>query len=474
MKPTNIDIPNSTALEFIPESCGAVTVGCADVAGIVEGVIESSESLREEYDALRGTVTALEADQSKVSEASDEARLLSERAMARLNEGTHLIQSSLGTINSLLELVDTLGQHVTSFSAAMEQVRRSAQDIDGIAETTNILALNATIEAMRAGEAGKTFAVVANEVKSLANDTRKATEEISETIDALGDEAGEMIGRIEAGSTASAEAKSSVSRIEASLANVSDLVGEVDEQNDVIARSTSTISGHVESVQNVLLNFDSAAKTNEEKLGRAKQRMDDLEKTANDMFYQIVDAGLSPGDAPMVEQAKAAVAELIEITEKLLAAGSVTQAQLFDQEYKEIAGSNPTRFTTGITEFADTHWKPLLNKVFNGSESVLAAICMDVNGFLPTHIDLYSQDPTGDIRHDTQYCRNGRILPDDPSFDANSRQDAYKMGISRQETDGTRYTLVRGVLVPVFIAGKLWGEFRVAYTLGNEHSQQDR
>jgi len=66
----------------------------------------------------------------------------------------------------------------------MEQVRRCSKDIEDIAETTNILALNATIDAMRAGEAGRTFAVVTGEVKSLANDTRKATEEITATVDA--------------------------------------------------------------------------------------------------------------------------------------------------------------------------------------------------------------------------------------------------------------------------------------------------
>ncbi|MEP3420905.1 MAG: methyl-accepting chemotaxis protein, partial [Erythrobacter sp.] len=163
MKPITIDTANASALDQIPEKCGAVTVGCSDVAGVVEAVIQSSEALREEHEALRGTVTALEADQTKVSEASDEARLLSERAIERLGEGTSLIQSSLGQIGSLLEMVDTLGQHVTSFSAAMEQVRRSAKDIEDIAETTNILALNATIEAMRAGDAGRTFAVVASE-----------------------------------------------------------------------------------------------------------------------------------------------------------------------------------------------------------------------------------------------------------------------------------------------------------------------
>jgi len=63
-----------------------------------------------------------------------------------------MINNSLNEIGNLLSLVETLTQHVTGFAAAMDQVRRSSQEIDQIAETTNILALNATIEAMRAGE----------------------------------------------------------------------------------------------------------------------------------------------------------------------------------------------------------------------------------------------------------------------------------------------------------------------------------
>ena len=79
-------------------------------------------------------------------------------------------------------------------------------------------------------------------MKALAGQTGKATEEIAATIDALGGEAEEVIGRIEAGAKASGEARASVSRIESSLANVGSLVEEVDKQNDVIARSTGTIS----------------------------------------------------------------------------------------------------------------------------------------------------------------------------------------------------------------------------------------
>lgn len=332
MKPISLDTANAYALAKIPESCGAVTVGCTDVAGVVKAVIQSSEILRADHDALRVTVSALEADQAKVAEASDEARLLSERAIERLSEGTALIQSSLAQINTLLELVDALGQHVTSFSAAMEQVRRSAQHIDDIAETTNILALNATIEAMRAGDAGRTFAVVASEVKSLANDTRKATEEIAQTIHALDGEASEVIARIEAGARASDGAKASVARIETTITSVGALVEEVDKQNDVIARATTTISDHVGKVQGVLESFDGAARRNEAQLDGAKGRMEELEMTASEMFDGIVQAGLSPEDSAMVVRAQQLAAELTVHTEAALASGALSMGELFDAD----------------------------------------------------------------------------------------------------------------------------------------------
>jgi methyl-accepting chemotaxis protein len=386
MKPITIATADVTSLSMIPESCGAVTVGCTDVAGVVEAVIASSKALRSEHEALRDTVRALEADQTKVAEASDEARLLSERAIDRLSEGTTLIQSSLGQIANLIELVDTLSHHVTSFSAAMEQVRRSAQDIDNIAETTNILALNATIEAMRAGDAGRTFAVVAAEVKSLANNTRKATEEIAATIDALGGEAEVVIGRMEAGSKASTEARASVARIESTISNVGALVEAVDKQNDVITRSTGTISSHVDKVQRVLNSYDVASRGNEEKLHGAHHKMIELELTASEMFDRIVQAGLSPEDSVMVVQAQEFAKSLTEHTEAALASSQLDIGALFDTDYVPVPNTNPQLFRTRFSDWANAEWRPLLDRAKAGDPRVLAAACTDMNGFLPTHM----------------------------------------------------------------------------------------
>ena len=409
MKP--LDVRAAKALDLIPESCGKVTVGCSEVAGIVQAVIDSSARLRDEHAELQDTVRELERDQRRVSEASDEARILSARAIDRLGQGASQIEGSLAQISGLLDLVETLATHVTGFAAAMEQVQRCSQDIEQIAETTNILALNATIEAMRAGDAGRTFAVVANEVKSLAAETRKATDEISSVIGTLGSEAATVIERIEIGAKASSEAKTSVSNFEKMLGNVVSLVRDVDSQNDQIAKANGMMTAGVARVQTVFDQFDRAASDNESKLQSAHTQIEDLELVASEMFDRIVKADLSPQDALMVEKAKERAAQVTRIAQDALASGAVTMRDLFDTNYRLIEGSNPPRFRTALMDWAHENWRPVLDESA-GLPGVLAAACTDMNGYLPTHLTKHSQAPTGNLTHDTTFCRNGRKIFD--------------------------------------------------------------
>lgn len=460
-----IDVTTGQGIDRISASCGEVTVGCTDVAGIIHSVMVSSERLRSEHSALQDTVAALETDQLRVAQASDEARLLSERAIERLGEGSALIQSSLDQITELLELVQTLTQHVTGFAAAMAQVRSSAHEIDQIAETTNILALNATIEAMRAGDAGRTFAVVANEVKSLASDTRRATEEIGRTIDTLGKEADEVIAKIERGGKASGQAKLSVGQIQHTMRSVNELIVDVDGQNDQITRATATISDHVHAVQGVLESFDRAAIDNERKLSGAHARIEELELTASSMFDELVKAGLSPLDSVMVDKARAYAREIVDLAEAAVSTGRLPTSSLFDVDYREVAGSNPKRYRTALSDWADANWRPVNDRVVAEGGAIKMCSQADMNGFLPTHVSDRSRQPTGDLAHDTKYCRNGRILFDPIDRKAKASTDPYMMAVYRQEGDGTTYEIVRNVYVPLVIAGRRWGDFELAYVL---------
>ncbi|MEL7446240.1 MAG: methyl-accepting chemotaxis protein, partial [Pseudomonadota bacterium] len=319
-------------------------------------------------------------------------------------------------------------------------------------------------EAMRAGDAGRTFAVVAGEVKSLASDTRKATEEIAKTIDTLGEEAGVVIEQIHEGTQASDNAKNSVARIESTISSVGELVEEVDKQNDVIARSTGTISAHVNSVQDVLTSYDSSSRDNERELARAHERMMTLEITASEMFDKIVQAGLCPEDSVMVAKAQDILKELIEHTETSIANGEIDETALFDQDYQKIEGSNPPRFKTRLSNWAHEQWRPYLDAAKGSDDRIVAAACTDTNGFLPTHLTERSKAPTGDLVHDTTYCRNGRIILDPIDQKAKASNEPYMMAVYRQEGDGERYLVVRNVYIPLIINGRRWGDFELAYS----------
>jgi methyl-accepting chemotaxis protein len=466
MELASIDPASAAPLGRIPQQCGDVTVGCSDVAGIVESVIGSSARLRAEHAALQATVAALEGDEKHIADACDESRMLSKRAIDRLGEGMRLIHASLGQVTELLELVDTLTQHVTGFAAAMSQVRQCSRDISAIADTTNILSLNAAIEAARAGEAGRGFAVVASEVKTLAGKTRLATDEIVRTIDALESEAAKVVGRIEDGVRASAEAKTSVAHIAHTIDGVGGLVTEVDTQNERIAEANGTVSRHVVEVRRVLDVFDGAALANERELRRAHDRVVELELTASAMFDTIVHAGLSPPDSAMVERAQASANELVELTEAALAAGSLSEADLFDRNYREIPGSQPVRYRTRLTEWADQNWRPLLDRIAASDPAVMAAACTDMSGFLPTHLSRYSQAPTGDVAHDTRYCRNGRKILDPIDERAKVSAAPFMMAVYRQEGDGRTYKVVRNVYLALTFAGRRWGDLELAYSFG--------
>lgn len=465
MENTAIDTAEAVDINGISQRCGEVTVGCSDVAGVVDQVLRSFAELRDEHAQLAETVKDLDKDQQKVTEACDESRMLSERALQRLGEGRSHIRASLEKITGLLEAVETLAQHITGFAAAMDQVKRSSQEIEAIADKTNILALNAAIEAHRAGDAGRTFSVVATEVKSLAGDAHIASNEITRTIEALAGEAEQVMGKISKGAEQSSAAKQSVNDIETTIGQVCDLIVEVDGQNDQIVRNNAQISEHVHKVQDVMNSFGTVVGTNERRLHRAHDRIEDLELTASGMFDALVKAGLSPVDSMMVDTAQAHAREILEITQKAVESGEVSMGALFDTDYDEIAGSDPKRYRTRLTGWADRVWRPLLDRYTDADPRVAAVACTDMNGFLPTHLSKHSQQPTGDLAHDTEFCRNGRIILDAIDARAKRSSDDYMMAVYRREADGDGYMVVRNVYVPLIIEGKRWGDLEMAYIL---------
>ena len=185
-----IEKADSEAINEVARNCGSLAIECSDVAGYVAR--RQRAHLRQSArcsTASRTVTTRLLADQARVADSTDEARVLAEQARGKLDQGRGAIEDTIRIFSGLTDLVVQLGDRMAGFAEAMNRVRSVSAAIETIANKTNMLALNATIEAARAGEAGRSFAVVAAEVKKLAHDTRAATSEIAATIASLTREA---------------------------------------------------------------------------------------------------------------------------------------------------------------------------------------------------------------------------------------------------------------------------------------------
>src|SRR5690349_7604605 len=199
MATLGIEEVTENAIRAVARDCGSLSIECSDVAGYVQDVAERISVHLSSLDDLEEVTTRLLTDQARVSDSTDEARLLSEQAKAKLDSGREAIEQTIAGFKGLTELVVQLGERMAGFASAMNQVQTVSSTIETIARKTNMLALNATIEAARAGDAGRSFAVVAAEVKKLAHDTRSATSQIATTIGELTREASAVTTEIKTG-----------------------------------------------------------------------------------------------------------------------------------------------------------------------------------------------------------------------------------------------------------------------------------
>ncbi|WP_407310481.1 methyl-accepting chemotaxis protein [Pseudomonas sp. nanlin1] len=135
--------------------------------------------------AMAATIEELTVSIGHVSESANEAHEIASRSGQQSKEGAMVIESTLTSMNGIARTVQQSSAQVAGLGQHSEQISSIVSVIQGIADQTNLLALNAAIEAARAGEQGRGFAVVADEVRLLAQNTGKSTKEIAGMIEKI-------------------------------------------------------------------------------------------------------------------------------------------------------------------------------------------------------------------------------------------------------------------------------------------------
>jgi len=220
--------------------------------------VESSRLLEEHQQEIEHVATAMNemsATFSEVARSASDTAAATGQADDEAQRAEVVVRDAVSAIERLAGEVETAAEVIHRLESESEGIGSVLDVIRGIAEQTNLLALNAAIEAARAGEQGRGFAVVADEVRTLASRTQQSTEEIQKMIERLQSGAREAVGVMNTGRAGAQDSVARTSKVSESLQNIVQAVGNIADMNVQIAgaveEQTSVASGISENISRI-------------------------------------------------------------------------------------------------------------------------------------------------------------------------------------------------------------------------------
>ena len=267
------------------------------VSDMINGVHRVSEQINQQTGKVLGTLNATEAGVQRqhsdidlvatamnemsatvqeVARNTTQAADAAEQANQEATNGRRIVTRTIDSIESMTHKINNATEVISKLDADSQQVGQVLEVITGIAEQTNLLALNAAIEAARAGEQGRGFAVVADEVRTLAQRTQQSTEEIRSIIERLQGQAREAVEVIDESQKQTAESVSHASEAGAALDKIVSSVLTISDMSTQIATAAEEQSHVADEIDVNVTNIASVAESTSHSAAEAVVAADEI------------------------------------------------------------------------------------------------------------------------------------------------------------------------------------------------------